>query len=206
MSVEGVVRVEGEAATADVLLVDGDGRITGAASTDAEGRFAIDATGRWALARIEAGPVAAGCAEVVPGERVVIELAEPFAQVRVTVEEPPPEGITLFMDPVELPGLPGPVTGALKSRGENVVKGRFRELPVAGESRLTVQRGRWRVGGGRIVDGPLSLDPPRSTIVTAVGAEPGGQLGGTEYGGFDVEIDGDLTLALTLRDLSPDEL
>jgi len=214
--VNGTVLVDGRPAPGQVVLGVSTTarRLLDNSVTDSDGRFQLalePAEGAWVIVRI-AEPVV-GVAAVRAGDAPdELDIATAgFHTVTGRIERPglAPRGITVFLDPVAVEGVPGELADFFKQRSERVFDARFAEL-AAGDEGFTVRvkPGVYRVGGGYVnLDRPMLTEPTvENVVVDRVERARAGSLPGDEHRGFEVEADGDVDLSLGLRELNVDEL
>lgn len=214
----GRVRIDGRpAAGQEVLLFsEGSRRLEGAATTDADGAFAIDRPSREdglvVLAKVR-GEVCAPTAVSVPDGAGEVAVDVRSAELRglrgsVTGEDALP--LVVRLDLVRVDGVPDWLAELATLRRPGVMEGSFAEVPVTADGfRLLVRPGRYRIRGDRVVYDQARVRGPRepSVIVERVTLGPGGaDLPGEPWGGFAVDVEGDVELVLAVRRLEDSEI
>jgi hypothetical protein len=116
--------------------------------------------------------------------------------------------LTLALDPARPEGVPERLWPFINQRGEGVFSSRFLTRPLAGPSfEVQLLPGVWRIGAEFIdYERPNIVEPEFHNYVTAAARSDGTELVGTEHGGYELEVDDDRRVTLTLREVGDDEL
>jgi hypothetical protein len=207
MTLAGTLTVDGRAAAGEQVVLFAPGRpplLAFAESSDG-GAFALEAPaplpdGAGLLAKARRDAIGAGWVPLDGAPAAEVALAGPFhpVQLRLSGSEPPP-GLTLWLDPESLPGVPAEAMKALYVSGPRVRDAHFVRRPMpANGSLLRVAPGRWRLGVEALYPdrAPGAEPAPDRAAVRATAS--GAPLPGSWQEGFALEVDGPLEVALEL--------
>lgn len=215
----GRVHVDGRPAGGqDVLLFAQESRsLEGVATTDADGAFRLPLPTRQGglvvLAKLR-GEVCSAVAVPVPEgatDEIHVDVEdEDLRELRGSIHGDDALPLTVRLDLVRVDGVPGWLVDLATFQGPGVMEPSFAEVPVPdGHFRVRVRPGRYRIRGDRVVYDQARVRGPRETsvIVDRARLEPGGtELPGEPWGGFVLDIDDDVEVALSVRRLGDSEI
>jgi predicted lipid carrier protein YhbT len=214
----GHVHVEGRpAADQDVLLFrEGSRSLEGVTTTGADGVFRLPraANGDLVVLAKLRGEVCTAVAAPVPqgaADEIAIDLrSEDLRHLRASVEGDDALPLTVRLDLVRVEGLPDWLIDLATLRRPGVREASFAEIPVAdGRMHLRVRPGHYRIRGDRVVYDQARVPGPKATsvIVDRARLDPEGtELPGEEWGGFHLDVEGDVEVALSVRRLEDAEV
>jgi hypothetical protein len=211
----GTLRVEGRPLGGqDVLAFDPAGpSLLAAGATDDRGEFHLDVDGApetAVLAKVRADVLTVVAGTVSAEGSIELDAAGPFFEISGRLESDAgyPDRLDVFLDPVQLDGVPEALLPFAKMKDEGVFEARYLKRGVDGrEFTLRVAPGRWKIGGS-IIDferGSWVSPEHRNYVVDRVRTEDG-ELEGSSSSGFELDVSGDRHLTLVLRELANDEL
>ena len=212
---EGLVLLDGRPAAGQrVLALSSDmTSFLAAAVTDEEGRYRLELPGRTAvvlMAKIQ-GPVLAVAAQERPDFR--FDSRSPaFCTVRgeiVPVKGARPPHIEISVTPAHLEGVPAAAETFFLRYEARVVESAFYGARIGERTfALRLQRGTWRIAGGHIDYGrPTAVgQPPPNVIVGSIETAQERELPGEPFGGFTLDVHGDVSIKLRLAILPDDQL
>lgn len=118
--------------------------------------------------------------------------------------------LNLFLDPLSTPEVPAGSARFINQVEPFVHDAHFYVLQVAGEQfSIRVKAGRYAIGGAYLnYDRPNIVDPDFDNLIVhrAELAGSPAPLPGTPYGGFEIDVEGDCHLLLSLIAVDDDEL
>ena len=218
MSVSGILRAGSASVAGQRILFFGPGpTLVEACDCDPEGRFECDVSAEGSvdvLAKIKTQVVAVLHEAIELPREDPIELAVDDSRLfdlEGTIESDAgfPEHLNVFLNPVALEGVPERLGDFVNQRDEGVFDARFYERPVSGSSfAFRVAAGRWRIGGDYLIqERPMTMEPDyRNYTVERAVAEGVGELPGSRYSGFELEVSADVRVSLSLRVVEDAEL
>lgn len=210
--IDGRFTVAGDGAGGeDVLVLSGTPlRLRAVVPTGPDGTFEADRPAR--------GPVALigrarrqGLALAAANANGWVALDAPAPLHRLTVELRSdagfPDRLDVFLDPVELDGMPAELLPFATGVEPGVFSARFWEQGVTDQRfEVRVQPGVWRIGAAYIVGDRPNLVEPQFKNYVAHSAVANGQELPASGSGFAVEMRGDRAITLELRELADEEL
>jgi hypothetical protein len=156
----GVVSTDEGAGRAARVVFVGEGRaVLGETDADADGRWSFETAAEVVSVVAQlAGQRQFAAVAVAPQTATSIVL--PRLLPLAIDFDPAPEGVVLWLDPVELEGFPQDLLWALRTHPHNVFDLHLREFPVDSPGlSLEVQRGRYSLSGGRVEVSPAFFVP-----------------------------------------------
>ena len=195
----------------DIVVLSGTPlRLRAVTATGPDGAFEADRPARGPVAlmgRARREGLAIATAE---GDgHVALDAPGPLHRLTVEVhsDEGYPDRLDVFLDPVEIDGVPTELLPFANGVEPGVFSARFWEHGVTGRRLdVRVQPGTWRIGAAYIVGDRPNLTEPDFKNYVAHHAVAEGQELPRSGSGFAVDMHGDRELRLTLRELPDEEL
>jgi hypothetical protein len=141
--------------------------------------------------------------------RVALDAPGPLRRLTVELRSDSgfPDRLNVFLDPVEIDGMPAELLGFANGVEPGVFSARFFERDVTGRRfDVRLQPGVWRVGAAYIVGDRPNLIEPNFKNYVAHRAVADGQELPASGSGFAVDMRGDREVTLELRELGDEEL
>jgi hypothetical protein len=202
MEITGTLMIHGRPAGGRVLLYERPGGpLLGATDAGEDGRFAVPLAGpAEGLTLLGKADGAAVGRSVRPSGPVTLDVEAPLHRVKLVLEgtEVP---MSVWADPIEIEGVDRALAPFLNQQDHGVFANRFLQRQASGSLELRLAAGRWRVGAYREEDGPARLDvvPERWLATSAREASAHDPLPGDPHGGFELRVDGDRVVTLTVE-------
>lgn len=199
--------VEGE----DVLVLGGDPpRLRAAVATGPGGAFEAELPAEGPVVLVgRASRDGLAVASADGGDPVELDARGPLHALAVEIhsDDGYPERLQLFLDPLEVDGVPAERLPFAWGVEPGVFNARFWEQEVTGRRvELRVQAGSWRIGALFVDDErPMMPAPDFKNYVAQRAVADGGELPASGSG-FAIEVRGDRAVRLDLRELRDDEL
>jgi hypothetical protein len=137
-----------EGSTTRIVAVGPGGSVLAETQSGDDGAWALPSqpTPEWIVASLSGRRIAAVAAR--PSHLKDLQFP---ALMNLQFEFPgAPQGSTLWIDPVEIEGLPPELLLSLRLRANHTIELHLGEVPAAAAQEFQAQRGRYRISGGRI--------------------------------------------------------
>lgn len=194
----GTFTIDGEPAAGEQIVLFAAGRPPHLdfTTTGDDGSFRLEApSDAGVLAKARRDTLALCWGE--PGGDWRLDAATHAIQLRVAGAEPPAE-LSVWLDPEEVPGLPGEAMRLVHVSGPRVRDAHYARRPLpANGAHLRLATGTWRLAAEAVYDQPTSTHPVPDTITVAARAGAT-QLPGDAASGFRLVVDGPLEVTLEL--------
>jgi hypothetical protein len=210
--IDGRFTVAGSAAAGeDVLVLSGTPlRLRAVVPTGPDGTFEAERPARGPVALIgRARNEGLALAAAEGNGRVALDAPGPLHRLTVELSSDAgfPDRLDVFLDPVEIEGMPAELLAFANGVEPGVFSARFWEQGVTGRSfDVRLQPGVWRIGAAYIVgDRPNLIEPDFKNYVAHRAVAERQELPASGSG-FAVEMRGDRAITLELRELPDEEL
>jgi hypothetical protein len=210
--IDGRFTVAGSGAEAeDVLVLSGTPlRLREVVATGPDGAFEADRPARGPVALIgRARREGLAIASAEANGQVALDAPGPLHLLTVEVDsdEGYPDRLDVFLDPVEIDGVPTELLPFASGVEPGVFSARFWEHGVTGRRfDVRLQPGIWRIGAAFVVgDRPNLIEPDFKNYVAHQAMAEGRELP-SSGSGFAVDMHEDRALRLELRELPDEEL
>ena len=143
-----------EGSTARIVAIGPEGSVLAEVQPGKNGAWAFDSplTPEWVLAIASGRRIAAASARTRDWKELQFP---PLATLRFEFPEAPP-GSVLWIDPIELEGLPPELIGSLRLHANQTIDLHLGEIPAAQVQDFQAQRGVYRISGGRLSIRPVA--------------------------------------------------